>query len=201
MTTLNERIAQAMKDAGFETQTALSRAAGVPQPTISRICSRAHSVPDTTTLQKIANACSVSVQWLLDGTGAPLATSGNSATSDDEKPQDFVACAHTGLNVPEERAKFDVFMKPFEPRSQFRLRDDGTYASKAMRERFNGWLCARSRVAALPKTGVKVTDITQLQRDLARHAAGGNIDVAATCVQAQAVIEGLLSGLDAGQLA
>jgi len=53
----------------------------------------------------------------------------------------------------------------------------------------------------LPKTGVKVAEITAVQRDLARHAAGGNVEVAATCVQAQAGIEGLLSGLDAGQLA
>ena len=56
-------------------------------------------------------------------------------------------------------------------------------------------------VAQRPRTGVRVTDITRVQRELTRHAAGGDVDLAATCVQAQAVIEGLLAGLDAGQLA
>lgn len=52
----------------------------------------------------------------------------------------------------------------------------------------------------LPKTGITAADIAQVQRDLARLAAGGNTDVAPACVRAQAVIEGLLSGLHAEQL-
>jgi phage repressor protein C with HTH and peptisase S24 domain len=68
MTTISERILEAMKDAGFPSQTALSRASGVPQPTINRIINRV-GTPETQNLKKIADACDVSVQWLLDGTG------------------------------------------------------------------------------------------------------------------------------------
>jgi phage repressor protein C with HTH and peptisase S24 domain len=69
MTTLSERIVEAMKDAGFPSQTALARASGVPQPTINRIINKVAGTPETQTLQKIADACEVSVLWLLDGTG------------------------------------------------------------------------------------------------------------------------------------
>ncbi|MDN4061273.1 hypothetical protein QPK31_23930 [Massilia sp. YIM B02769] len=110
-----------------------------------------------------------------------------------------------------ERQKFEAWATgksgPWLPEAL--ARDDFGYKSTEVREHWSMWVelatrrvsTALAQGATLPKTGIKVTDITQLQRDLARHAAGGNIDVAATCVQAQAVIEGLLSGLDAGQLA
>ena len=58
----------------------------------------------------------------------------------------------------------------------------------------------RASTASQPKTGVKAADVTQLQRDLVRLAAGGDSDVAAACVRVQAVIEGLLSGLVVEQL-
>lgn len=53
---------------------------------------------------------------------------------------------------------------------------------------------------ALIKTGVTPAEISQVQRDLARLAAGGDSEVASASVRAQAVIEGLLSGLDVEQL-
>lgn len=110
-----------------------------------------------------------------------------------------------------ERQKFEAWATgksgPWLPEAL--ARDDFGYKSTEVREHWSMWVeLATRRVSTalaqgtpMPKTGIKVTDITQLQRDLARHAAAGNVDVAATCVQAQAVIEGLLSGLDAGQLA
>lgn len=53
---------------------------------------------------------------------------------------------------------------------------------------------------AIIKTGITPAEITQVQRDLARLAAAGDVDVASASVRAQAVIEGLLSGLDVEQL-
>lgn len=58
-----------MKSAGFASQTALARASGVPQPTINRIINKVAGTPDTLTIQKIADACNVATQWLIDGTG------------------------------------------------------------------------------------------------------------------------------------
>lgn len=69
MTTISERILEAMKDAGFPSQTALSRVSGVPQPTINRIINKVAGTPETSTLLRLAAACDVSFQWLLDGTG------------------------------------------------------------------------------------------------------------------------------------
>jgi len=69
MTTISERVLEAMKDAGFPSQTALSRVSGVPQPTINRIINKVAGTPEVSTLQKLATACDVNLQWLLDGTG------------------------------------------------------------------------------------------------------------------------------------
>jgi len=69
MTTTSDRVLEAMRDAGFSSQTALARASGVPQPTINRIVNKVAGTPETTTLAKIAFACQVSLQWLLDGSG------------------------------------------------------------------------------------------------------------------------------------
>ncbi len=65
-----QRLDQAMKDAGIKTESALSRVSGVPQPTINRILKGGGKKgPETTTVKKLAVACGVSFQWLVEGVG------------------------------------------------------------------------------------------------------------------------------------
>jgi len=60
-----------MQAAGIVSQSALARASGVPQPTINRILKgTGKKGPETNTISALAQACSVSAQWLIDGTGA-----------------------------------------------------------------------------------------------------------------------------------
>lgn len=74
MTTIAERLDQAMQAAGFTSQSALARASGVPQPTINRILKGGGKAgPETTTLVKLADACNVSFIWLQSGTAAMAA--------------------------------------------------------------------------------------------------------------------------------
>jgi SOS-response transcriptional repressor LexA len=65
------RLNQAMEKAGFgDNQSALSRASGVPQPTINRILKGGGKRgPETETIKKLAAACNVSFQWLMEGVG------------------------------------------------------------------------------------------------------------------------------------
>lgn len=64
------RLDQAMHFAGILSQSALSRASGVPQPTINRILKgTGKRGPETGTISALAEACKVSTQWLTDGTG------------------------------------------------------------------------------------------------------------------------------------
>ena len=71
MDTIAKRLDKAMNNAGFKSQMALSRASGVPQPTISRILGE-DGIPDTLTLQKLAKACNVSFEWLANNAGEPF---------------------------------------------------------------------------------------------------------------------------------
>jgi transcriptional regulator with XRE-family HTH domain len=67
---IGTRLDEAMKDAGFESQSALARAAKVPQPTINRILQGAGSKgPEAATVRKLAEACNVSFDWLNEGIG------------------------------------------------------------------------------------------------------------------------------------
>jgi len=62
---IGERLDKAMKKAGFESQNSLSRASGVPQPTINRILKGAGKKgPETETIRKLASTCSVTFEWL-----------------------------------------------------------------------------------------------------------------------------------------
>lgn len=64
------RLDAAMKAAGFESQSALARASGVPQPTINRILKGVGKKgPEASTLVKLAQACNVSFEWLHEGIG------------------------------------------------------------------------------------------------------------------------------------
>lgn len=67
--TIGGRLDRAMHVAGFKSQSALSRASGVPQATISRILKSgdgAHG-PAPDTLKKLADACKVSFEYLNEG--------------------------------------------------------------------------------------------------------------------------------------
>lgn len=67
---ISTRLADAMKTAGFESQSALARASGVPQPTINRILNGVGKKgPEAHTLAALAAACNVSFEWLHEGTG------------------------------------------------------------------------------------------------------------------------------------
>ena len=57
-----------MRNAGFKSQSALARAAGVPQPTVSRLLKGSGvQGPESRTVQKLALACKVTVDWLQNG--------------------------------------------------------------------------------------------------------------------------------------
>lgn len=57
-----------MKEAGYATQSALSRASGVPQPTINRILNGVGKKgPEAHTLVQLAAACNVTFDWLHEG--------------------------------------------------------------------------------------------------------------------------------------
>ncbi|MYM89695.1 helix-turn-helix domain-containing protein [Rugamonas sp. FT82W] len=62
------RLDEAMKGAGFTTQSALARASGVPQPTINRILKGVGKKgPETQTLAQLAATCNVTFEWLHEG--------------------------------------------------------------------------------------------------------------------------------------
>jgi transcriptional regulator with XRE-family HTH domain len=64
------RLEQAMKEANFPSQSALSRASGIPQPTINRILKGAGKKgPESQTLVQLAQACEVTFEWLHEGNG------------------------------------------------------------------------------------------------------------------------------------
>jgi transcriptional regulator with XRE-family HTH domain len=67
---LATNLDEATKARGYKSQSALGRAAGVPQPTINRILGGTTPTPDLTTLQKLADALDVDVEWLTTRTGA-----------------------------------------------------------------------------------------------------------------------------------
>lgn len=68
LNTLASRLDYAFKKAAFESQSNLARASGVPQATISRVLSGdGASGPELETVRKLANACGVSVRWLVEG--------------------------------------------------------------------------------------------------------------------------------------
>lgn len=65
---ISDRLDIAMRRAGYRSQSALARASGVSQPSINRILKKSGvSGPESDTIKKLAQACGVSFQWLLDG--------------------------------------------------------------------------------------------------------------------------------------
>jgi SOS-response transcriptional repressor LexA len=75
MTTLSDRLELAKRHAGFKSQTALAVAAGLPQATVNRLLKRVGPQgPETATVKKLADACGVRFEWLMDGSGPMLVT-------------------------------------------------------------------------------------------------------------------------------
>jgi phage repressor protein C with HTH and peptisase S24 domain len=65
-----KRLDEAMKAAGIQSQSALARASGIPQPTINRILKGVGKKgPEAHTLVQLAQACNVSFEWLHEGIG------------------------------------------------------------------------------------------------------------------------------------
>lgn len=69
---VGNRLDEAMQKAGIPSQSALARASGVPQATISRILKGGDGRrgPETETLKRLAAACNVSFEWLNEGIGS-----------------------------------------------------------------------------------------------------------------------------------
>lgn len=79
--TIGNRLDEAMQLAGFDSQSALARASGVPQPTINRILKGVGKKgPEAETLRKLALACRVTFEWLYEGIGAPQRPSTSTTT-------------------------------------------------------------------------------------------------------------------------
>lgn len=66
---VGDRLDEAMRRAGYPSQAALGRAAGVSQPTINRILKSVVGKrgPETETLKRLAQACGVTFTWLNEG--------------------------------------------------------------------------------------------------------------------------------------
>jgi transcriptional regulator with XRE-family HTH domain len=65
---LSARLDEAMRHAGYNSQSSLARAAGVSQSAVNRILKGAGKQgPDTATIGKLAAACGVSADWLISG--------------------------------------------------------------------------------------------------------------------------------------
>lgn len=64
---ISHRLDEAMQRRGYESQSALARASGVPQPTINRILKGATQQPDMVTLTRLSTTLDVPLEWLLGG--------------------------------------------------------------------------------------------------------------------------------------
>ncbi|MDQ9129722.1 helix-turn-helix domain-containing protein [Serratia fonticola] len=68
MKTLSERLAEAMTETGFESQTKLAKASGVEQSAISKILAGASKTSKHS--GKLALAMGISADWLINGAGS-----------------------------------------------------------------------------------------------------------------------------------
>jgi|APAra7269096714_1048519.scaffolds.fasta_scaffold00313_36 transcriptional regulator with XRE-family HTH domain len=70
---LSARLDLAMRRAGYSSQSALARAAGVSQPSVNRILKTpGNQGPETATIIKLARACGVTAEYLLYGIESEL---------------------------------------------------------------------------------------------------------------------------------
>ncbi|WP_145538635.1 helix-turn-helix domain-containing protein [Yersinia alsatica] len=68
MKTLSERLAYAMRETGFESQTKLAKSSGVEQSAISKIIAGASKTSKHS--GKLAQAMGISADWLINGAGS-----------------------------------------------------------------------------------------------------------------------------------
>jgi transcriptional regulator with XRE-family HTH domain len=97
MKTIGTRLDEAMKAAGFESQSALARASSVPQPTINRILKGGgERGPEAATVRKLAETCNVSFEWLNEGIGERSRSALRLAHSarQDQDDQNLLNAAH-----------------------------------------------------------------------------------------------------------
>ncbi|EIX9026395.1 XRE family transcriptional regulator [Klebsiella aerogenes] len=73
MKTLSERLAYAMKETGFSSQTALAKASGVEQSLISKILRGSSETSKSS--GKLAAAMGISADWLINGQGSIFGSS------------------------------------------------------------------------------------------------------------------------------
>lgn len=126
------RLDQAMKAAGAESQSSLSRASGVPQPTINRILKGGGKRgPESETLKKLAEACNVRFEWLNEGRGPMERTSREPNQSDDvmtlacETPEELKLLAMYRLASDKERNIFNALANDISVRLSARARNQG----------------------------------------------------------------------------
>ena len=69
--TLASRLDKAMQKAGITSQGELARRSGISQPTINRILKGiGKTAPSSSTVSKLAGACNVSMEWLMEEHGS-----------------------------------------------------------------------------------------------------------------------------------
>jgi transcriptional regulator with XRE-family HTH domain len=78
---LSARLDLAMRQAGYPSQSALARAAGVSQSSVNRILKKPGSQgPDSVTITRLARACGVTPEYLLSGIESQMETSAMQTT-------------------------------------------------------------------------------------------------------------------------
>jgi phage repressor protein C with HTH and peptisase S24 domain len=106
---ISSRLDQAMKEAGFPSQSALAKASGVPQPTVNRILQRTGKKgPEADTVRKLAAACNVSFDWLNEGVGPKQRGQRIEAIHDEEDQPDAVRVRKVTLRLSAGIAGFVV---------------------------------------------------------------------------------------------
>ena len=109
--TIGKKLELAMRNAKILTQKELEERSGIPQATISRILNdRGTKGPETDTLRKLANACGVKFESLLDENDLLLSESTNSLAKPEELAAEAVRIAQLYLDsTPSARVRIMEF--------------------------------------------------------------------------------------------
>jgi transcriptional regulator with XRE-family HTH domain len=124
------RLDEAMTEAGFKSQMDLSRASGVPQPTINRILKGSSKRgPESDTVIKLATACNVNFDWLNQNKG-PKTGPGTATSTTAPHAINEPSTLNAVNGVPEflrywldvDEANFLAQYRSLTPRSRVRIR-------------------------------------------------------------------------------